>query len=141
MSTQKLNNNIMVSTSPFMMTINEYFTKIFRTDTNLENGWGWFVDIELNSEPIRVVKKTFNKYNIYNGYNKYNRYMSIPKTIKEYPSIRSMKSTRNLHDTSMLFNMEEDNNEKSNSNKYASLYTNLMGVLILGFCFYIVNYN
>ena len=149
MSKDNLNKYIMVSISPFLMQFNNYYTRFIKTtDTNLSNDWGWFVDIELNSEPTKIVK---NK----NKYNKYKYKISVQPTIKEYSSIRSMKSIKNLHDTYNTFDVDENYNGNSNTNtntnantnantntnEYISVYANLMGIIILGFCFYIVKYN
>jgi hypothetical protein len=61
-----------VLTSPSMMTFREYYMSFIGIrDPHLANGWGWFVDIELNSEPIRVQR-----------YKKSSQFVSIPNTIE-----------------------------------------------------------
>lgn len=105
-------------TSPSMMTFKEYYMAVTGIrEPHLANGWGWFVDIELNSEPIKKLQTKYIRY-------KPSQYLS---TIKEYPSIRSMKSMRNLHDTSMIFDMDYDL-EKHITNK------NISNVCVHGFC-------
>lgn len=109
-----------VVTSPYMMTFKEYYMAFIGIrDPYLANGWGWFVDIEINSEPIKTTKYKYNRI-------KPSQYVSIPSTIKEYPSIRSMKSMTNLYDTSMIFDMDDDL-EKHITNK-------LPNICLHGFC-------
>jgi hypothetical protein len=136
---ERFYNNSALALSSTMMTFNEYFTKFVRTDTNLANGWGWFVDIELNEEPTRVIHNRFNN-SIFNK-NKY-RYnihkISLPSTIKEYPSIRSMKSMTNLNDTSMIFEMDGDYNKKHRTNNYVMACTNIIGIITLALCYYVL---
>jgi len=92
----------------------------------LENGWGWFVDIELNSEAIGIQK-----------YKKLSQYFLIPKTIQEYPSIRSMKSMNNLHDTSMIFEMNNVDNSKHRMNRFVSIVIDtLVGIIGVFLCYY-----
>jgi hypothetical protein len=126
---ESINKNSELVVSPSMMTFKEYYMRFLGiSDANLANGWGWFVDIELNEEPIRVVQ---------NKYKRSNKYISIPKPIKEYPSIRSMKSMRNLHDTSMIFEMDEDDNLKHRTNNYSLVCANLIGIVALALCYYV----
>jgi hypothetical protein len=119
------------------MTFNEYFIKFVKSDANLANGWGWFVDIELNEESSKILHNRFNN-SIFNK-NKY-RYnihkISLPSTIEEYPSIRSMKSMTNLNDTSMIFQNIEDYNTKHITNNYIMVYTNIIGIITLALCYY-----
>jgi len=94
-------------------------------DPHLANGWGWFVDIELNSEPIRIQK-----------YHKASLNVSIPKTIQEYPSIRSMKSMKNLHDTSMIFEMDDIDDSKHRTNSYIKIISHTIGIIGVIVCYY-----
>ena len=96
--------------SPYMLSFNDYYMKIIGiNDNNLTNSWGWFIDIELNSEPKQ---KSISKYNCYNPLKLY--------AMDKSESMRSMRSMNNLHDTSMIFEMEEEtttNRNISNLNK------------------------
>jgi len=115
-----------VLTSPSMMTFREYYMSFIGIrDPHLANGWGWFVDIELNSEPIRIQR-----------YKKSSQFISIPNTIKEYPSIRSMKSMKNLHDTSMIFEMDDIDETKHRTNKYVNIITHTLGLIGVVLCYY-----
>lgn len=112
-----------VQLSPSMMTFKEYCMSIGVREPNLTNGWGWFVDIEANFEQINTIK-----------YQRSSQHVSIPKTIQEYPSIRSMKSMQNLHDTSMIFEM--DDNNKHRTNKYVNIVTHTIGLFGVIVCYY-----
>jgi len=133
---ERLNNKHLI-VLPSKMTYKEYYMKFIRkNEANLANGWGWFVDIELNSEPVREIQ---NRSNVYN---RYRLFPSLPT--KTNPSIQSKKSVRNLQDTSMMFEMDEDNkegrndhNKKSRTNNYSLLFTNCIGVLAVAICYYI----
>ncbi len=138
MAERLYNNKLMVS--PSKMTFKEYYMKfIGKNDTNLANGWGWFVDIELNSEPVREIQ---NRTNVHN------RYRLFPSlSPQQNQSIHSKKSVRNLQDTSMMFEMDEDDKERredqyknSRNINYNMLFTNCIGVIALAVCYYI-NYN
>lgn len=117
------------SISPSMMTFKEYYMSFIDKEPYLANGWGWFVDIELDYEPITITKP-------YNHY-KSSHYVSIPKTIKEYPSIRSMKSMKNLHDTSMIFDMDEDLVNNRSNNNCLNILTHTLGFIGLVLCYFI----
>jgi hypothetical protein len=91
-------------------------------ESNLSNHveWGWFVDTDVNSEPIPIpINKTRNYFNL-----------PIPQTIYEYNnlSINSMKSMKNLHDNSMIFQIEDnedkyqDENNKYNKENYCKWF-------------------
>jgi hypothetical protein len=115
-----------VLTSPSMMTFREYYMSFIGIrDPHLANGWGWFVDIELNSEPIRIQR-----------YKKSSQFVSIPNTIKEYPSIRSMKSMKNLHDTSMIFEMDDIDETKHRTNNVITMITHTIGLIGVIICYY-----
>jgi hypothetical protein len=115
-----------VQSSSSMMTFKEYYMSFSGIrDQHLANGWGWFVDIELNSESIRIPR-----------YQKPSQYVSIPKTIQEYPSIRSMKSMKNLHDTSMIFDMDDVDDIKHRTNNFVSMLTHTMCLLGVILCYY-----
>lgn len=115
-----------VQSLPSMMTFREYYmTFVGIRDPYLANGWGWFIDIEANFEPIKVSK-----------YQKPSQHVSIPKTIKEYPSIRSMKSMKNLHDTSMIFEMDDIDEPKHRTNKYVNIVTHTIGLVGVIVCYY-----
>ena len=103
-------NNQENKLSTSMMTFNKYHMTFIRNNKqHLENGWGWFVDVDLNTEPVRIVQNNITYKSSQNR--------SLLKTIQEYPSIRSMKSMKNLNDTSMMFEFDEyDNNHRTNNN-------------------------
>lgn len=91
------------------------------------NDWGWFVDLELNKN-INII--AFPNTNTMKR-NKYTqKIINIPETIKEYPSIRSMKSMKNLHDSSMIFEMDDDDKHKHKTN----IMTYVCGMLALVMC-------
>jgi len=120
--------------SSSMMTFREYYMRFIGvTDPNLTNGWGWFVDIELNSEPA-IIPKTKNITQPI--YIPSSRYVSVPKTIKEYPSIRSMKSLNSLHDTSMMFEMDDDSKHRTNKNMSNTIYYNTVGIITVALLYY-----
>jgi|LakMenEpi03Aug12_release.lakeMendotaPanAssembly.Ray.scaffolds.fasta_scaffold1821472_2 hypothetical protein len=99
------------------MTLREYYIKI--KEPYFSNEWGWFVDTELISRPTRVINR-----------------QSVLQPIKEYPSIRSMKSIQNLHD------LEENNiynNKKQNYYSFTNLiYTNLIGMITFAIVCFII---
>ena len=117
-----------LTVSPSNMTFKDYYMRFIRiNDSTLANGWGWFVDIESNSESIRSRQnnnKTINNTEIIK---------------KEYSSIRSMKSMNNLYDTSMMFDMDEFN-EIHKTNKYIIIFTNLLCIIFCGLYYYIMYY-
>jgi len=118
-----------VSVSPSMMTFNEYYNSfVCIKESYLTKEWGCFVDIESNNESTIKIHKYYAKPS---------RYVSIPKTIKEYPSIRSMKSFNNLNDTSMIFEMEEDNS-KHRTNNIISLIPHAFGLIGLVLCYFVI---
>ena len=101
--------------SRYSMSFKNYnlcFKKDKDKETNLSNDieWGWFVDTDVNSEPIPINKARNNFH------------LPIPPTIYEYDyeyKNSSIKSMKNLHDNSMIFQM--DNNEDNycyEENKY-----------------------
>ena len=118
------------SISTSMMTFKDnymYFTGI--KDPYFENEWGWFIDIELNSDPIRIIKYPYHY--------KPSKYVSVPKTIKEYPSIRSTKSIQNLNDTSLIFKIEDDIKDRTINYHYNNIITNTICIIGLAL-FYVI---
>ena len=87
----------------------------------LANGWGWFVDIETGFEPL--VQPPPQK-------------VPVLKTINEYPSIRSMKSMKNLHDTSMMFKIDDIDDSKHRTLNFIKHAISLVGVAL---CYYFVS--
>lgn len=132
------NNKLIVS--PSKMTFKEYYTKFIGiNDPNLANGWGWFIDIELNSEPVREIQHRTNKYNNYELF----PFLSTKKNI----SIHSKKSVRNLHDTPMIFEIYEHDKQRSKNinpnstiSNYSILFTNCICVFAL-IIFYYISYS
>lgn len=118
--------------SPSMMTFKDYYMRFNGIrDPHLANGWGWFVDIELNSEPIRMINPSYHYIP--------SQYVTLPKTIKEYPSIRSMKIMKNLQDTSMLFEIDDDDvKHRTNNFSYCNIITHTFGLIgIIIICYFI----
>jgi hypothetical protein len=114
--------------SPSMMTFKEYCKYFLEIkEPHSTNGWGWFIDIESNSEQIKI-----SSYR----YQKTSKYVSIPKTIQEYPSIRSMKSMKNLHDTSMIFEMDDDIKHRTNTN--INIMAHSIGIIGVLLCYYLI---
>ena len=119
-------NSQEVQISPSIMTFRDYYMAFVGIkESHLANGWGWFVDIELNYEATNNLPNNHIKYNPYKN-------VSIPKTINEYPSIRSMKSMKNLSDSAMIFKMDED----SDKHRTNTLYVNTFGLISIALiCF------
>ena len=96
-----------------------YFMKftskeLYLTDTD---SWGWFVDIDLYNNPFRnsngLLDKKYSKI--------FSKNVEILPTINELPSIRSMKSMKNLADMAFddifvknLYTNDNKNNNKNN---------------------------
>lgn len=122
----KQRDDIQVSRS--MMTFKEYYMKLIGTiDPQTTNGWGWFVDIELNSQPIKFIQN--------NGMYKQSQNVSIPEIIKEYPSIRSMKSMKNLQHTSQI---DEDDIKHRTNNICSTIIGHSIGIIALFICYFII---
>lgn len=112
---------------PSMISYKDYYMNYIGTkETNLDNGWGWFIDLELNSEPLKL-----------NTYRKKYTKIIYPKTIKEFPNIRSMKSISNFNDQSMVFEMDEEINHRTNNNLIYCLnyLLRFIGFMV---CYYII---
>jgi len=112
-----------LKTVPISISFKEYY---------LVNGWGWFVDIE-NSEPIK------QKQHFY-GY-KQCQCVIVPKPIKEYPIIRSMKSIKNLHEISNKFDINDDKDKKqdrTNNSSYCNIITHTIGLIGIVICCYYI---
>ncbi len=97
-----------------------------------KDAWGWFVDPELNYSMFNK-----NKYqkNVYTS-----KHISIPSTIQEYPTIRSMKSINNFQDKSFETDNHEDFKHKMNTrtNTRTSMYVNIIGLVTLISLMYIL---
>jgi hypothetical protein len=119
-----------VPLSPSMMTFKEYYMSFIGSkDPHLANGWGWFVDIELDSEPVRKIYPS--------SYYNPSKYVSGPKTIQKYPSIRSMKSMQNFHDSSMIFEMDDDDNKhRTNNCNNVNIIIHMLGLILLVICYF-----
>jgi hypothetical protein len=116
--------------SPAMMSFKEYYMSFMGIrEPYLANGWGWFVDIESNAEHIRAINSPYK--------HRPSKYVLIPKTIKEYPSIRSMKSMSNLHDTSMIFEMDDDSKHRTNNSNYSNIIVHSIGIIGLTICYFL----
>ena len=128
---QSVNSTNSIEISSSMMTFREYYRRFIEfTDHDLENGWGWFVDIELNFEPERVIQYK-------NKYNSISKCLHTPQTITEYHSIRSRNSMSNLHETSMIFQMDNDD-DKNNTSMNGFIYINTICIILIALiCYYI----
>ena len=102
------------------------------TNTNIKGkciendcDWGWFIDLELNVN----TNTNINNTNMIKRF-KSSKYISVPETIKEVPSIRSIKSINNLHDNFMIFEMDNDDEYKNKT----TITSYLCGALIVAMC-------
>ena len=112
--------------------LQEYYIKFTEIkDPCLGNEWGWFVDLDFKglpkSRPIQIIQS----------------YKSSLTPIKEYPSIRSMKSITNLHQMNYKMNYKIDkiNNkiDKINVYKYTNfICINLIGIIMFTMIYYII---
>ena len=111
-----MSNNLHQSRS-----LQEYYIKFTEIrDPCLGNEWGWFVDLDLNSlqksRPTQIIQS----------------YKSSLTPIKEYPSIRSMKSITNLHQKNYKI-------DKINVYKYTNfICINLIGIIMFTMIYYII---
>ena len=115
-----INYNTDTEVSRTMMSIKEYFTSFVSKDTQtqLANGWGWYIDLEINDN----ILPNRNKF-----YNKATKHVNIPPTIKEIPSVRSIKSMKNIQE-SLMFEMDEDYySSKKKGEKNVTPKTQCMG--------------
>ena len=107
--------------------LQEYYIKFTEIkDPYVGNEWGWFVDLDFKglhkSRPIQFIQKYKS---------------SSLTTIKEYPSIRSMKSITNLYQMNNQMNNKIDN--KINVYKYTNfICINLIGIIIFTMIYYII---
>lgn len=123
----------------FLIKMEEYFTTIISIkDPILETGWGWFVDIDIESheQPKNVLKLS----NTYQNTKK-QKQISL-QTIKECHSIRSMKSLHNLQDISeesYVFYGNNNINDKINTTSICySIIIHIIGFTTLIFCYLII---
>ena len=131
-----MNCNITNQFNPSSMTsFKEYFTTfVTLPNIQLSEGWGWFVDIESNTQCNYIPIPLNNKYK-----QQPIKYVSIPPTINEIPRLRSFKSMRNLHDESMIFKMDEDL-EKNHSYKHIGYVIHSICILSIIGIFYGCNF-
>ena len=114
--------------------LQEYYIKVVEIkDPYIGNGWGWFVDLDLisfpKSKPIKIIQ----------NYKSSQIYLN---PIKEYPSIRSMKSMTNLNEMNNQFNNQLNNqfNNKINFYKYSNfICINLIGIITFAMIYYIID--
>ena len=121
------NNQNLTKYSSSIRTLKEYYTTFLQiNEPYLENcnDWGWFIDLDSTTsvKPKQVIKKN---------------YKSLLKPIKEYPSIRSMKSIPNL---------QEMDKNKNNFYKVSNVICvnliciNLIGIIMITMVYYCVIY-
>jgi len=94
-------------------------------NSETKDAWGWFVDPELN---YCIFNKNKYQKNVYTS-----KHISIPSTIQEYPTIRSMKSINNFQDKS--FEMEK---HRTNTITNTRMYINIIGLVTLISLIYIL---
>jgi hypothetical protein len=122
-----MSNNLHQSRS-----LQEYYIKFTEIKEHYAgNEWGWFVDLDFKgvqkSRPIQIIQ---------------NYKASTLTTIKEYPSIRSIKSITNLHQMNNKINnkinYKVDN--KINFYKYTNfICINLIGIITFIMIYYIID--
>lgn len=110
--------------------------KDYYKEKNVDNGYGWFVDIESNPEKIKKIPYNKNNY-------KPSKYVSIPETIPEYPTIRSLKSINNLCEADINESEKEKYNHKYKSTKNISIfmYCNIIGTITLTLMCYTIYFS
>lgn len=86
-----------------IMSIKDYFMSYISNDIERTDSWGWFVDID-TTIPFNNCAglKLKNKYPKI-----FSKDLTVLSTINEFPSIRSMKSMKNLQDMTFKYEMEE----------------------------------
>jgi len=109
--------------------LQEYYIKFMEIkDPHVGNGWGWFVDLDLTSFPKSKPIKIIQNYKA--------SHIHL-NTIKEYPSIRSMKSMTNFHQMNHQFNNQFNN--KMNFYNYSNfICINLIGIITFTMIYYII---
>lgn len=109
-----------------MMTFQDYFTKYINiSNIHLAEGWGWFVDIDINYQNNT---HEYNKYYIQQS--NYNCILPIINENRIY-NIRSFKSMKNLKDQSTHFEFD-----KIDRHKYVSYCVHSICILGLIGIFY-----
>jgi|Laugresbdmm110dd_1035094.scaffolds.fasta_scaffold43869_2 hypothetical protein len=113
--------------------LQEYCIKVVEIkDSYIGNGWGWFVDLDLKSisksKPIKIIQ----------NYKSSQVHIERLNPIKEYPSIRSMKSMTNLHQMNNEINKLRVNH--TNLYKYSNfICINLIGIITFTIIYYIID--
>jgi hypothetical protein len=102
------------------------FMKFGINTSDSKEEWGWFIDPELNYHMFNKNKYAKNVYTT--------KHVSIPETIKEYPSIRSRQSITNLNDFENNKNSDCKNKDKNNKNNtpfnYKKIATRLVTIAV-----------
>jgi hypothetical protein len=114
--------------------LQEYCIKVVEiTDPYIGNGWGWFVDLDLKSisksKPIKIIQ----------NYKSSQVHIERLKSIKEYPSIRSMQD---LHKMNNEMNNKINNIRINHMNlyKYSNfICINLIGIITFTIIYYIID--
>ena len=108
------------------LSFKEYHDNLAVTkESNIENGYGWFVDLEENTNT------TINSNTNIIRRIKTSQYISIPETINEFPSIKSFSSVQSLDDSSIFFEMDDIKNDKNKPNIMTYTYINICGLIAL----------
>lgn len=110
-----------------VMSFKEYMKIIGSKENILENGWGFIVDIDLLYEHAKN-----NNQNISSFIKYVPKYIPVISPIKEYPSIRSMKSMHNL----MV--EEEPINKYKMNNLFAFICVNIIGIITFPIIYYVM---
>jgi hypothetical protein len=117
--------------------LQEYCIKVVEIkDSYIGNGWGWFVDLDLKSisksKPIKIIQ----------NYKSSQVHIERLKSIKEYPSIRSIKSMQDLHKMNNEMNNKINNIRINHMNlyKYSNfICINLIGIITFTIIYYIID--
>jgi hypothetical protein len=104
-STQPISKN---TPSKLSMSFKDYSASLDLKDDHLENGWGWFVDIDTENEKI----SSEHRFDKKNNYGKNKEIRSIPP-ISEASNINVMKLYNELY----MYSYYENNPEKMNPSK------------------------
>jgi hypothetical protein len=99
-----INGGIELSQS-MLLSLKDYFMSFASNEKKISDAdsWGWFVDIDINNGPSKngncLLDKKYSKI--------FSKDLTVLSTINELPSIRSLKSMKNLQDMTFKYEMEE----------------------------------
>ena len=99
-----INGGIELSQS-MLVSLKDYFMSFASNEKKISDAdsWGWFVDIDINNGPSKngngLLDKKYSKI--------FSKDLTVLSTINELPSIRYIKSMKNLQDMTFKYEMEE----------------------------------